>query len=743
MNHWCCCGALFVSLLVGVPSSVAQTQPRYVLVLSSFEQRFSPHSVFAGVFRTELASRSTEPIQFIDASLPSASNNPDMHPEAVLDYLKTTFAVHQPDLIVSVGGVAALFAQKHRQQLFPETPMLFASVDQRFVQQGSLTANEAAVAVSIDARLLVENILQVLPFTTTIAVVLGSSQIEEAWHQALTRAFEPFKDRLNFLWFNKLSFQDMLKRSTSLPPHSAILFAHLAIDAHGVPQAEEYALPQLHAVANAPVFGVYNSQLGRGVVGGPVLALDELGRNAANVALRMLQGESPRTLTPPPQLLSVPTFDAAELERWYIRESQLPRGSVVLFRQPSVWRRYTTEIVAAIAVALVETTLVVALLTLSVKRRRAERLMHESEERFRVLANTAPVMIWMADADGKRSDFNRAWLEFTGRSIQEELADGWIAGVDSDDLGAYLYTYSTAFERREPFRIEYRLRRSDGEYRWILDAGVPRRTADGSFVGYTGSAIDVTDHKRAKAALSNLSQKLMQAQEKERTLIARELHDDVCQRVAGLTIQLDTLVQRLPGGDAALRDPLADLRRQCEELGADIQALSHRLHSSKLELLGLPRAATAFCRELSEQHGVTIDFKHEGVLQQLPEETKLGLFRVMQEALMNAVKHSGVRQFEVTLRGTADAIYLDVIDHGVGFNPEHAVRGEGLGLVSMRERLSLLGGEVVVQSRPREGTIVHVRVPSAAAHGAYSSPHGEFDSNPPRGTRPSADSGRR
>jgi len=741
MNHWCCCGALFVSLLAGAPSSVAQTQPRYILVLSSFEQRFSPHSVFAAVFRTELASRSPEPIQFIDASLPSTSNNPDVQPEAVLDYLKATFAFHQPDLIVSVGGVAALFAQKHRQQLFPETPMLFASVDQRFVQRGFLTANEAAVAVSIEPRLLVENILQVLPFTTTIAVVLGSSQIEEAWHQALTRAFEPFKDRLNFIWFNKLSFQEMLKRSASLPPHSAILFAHLAIDAHGVPQVEEHALPQLRAVANAPIFGVYSSQLGRGIVGGPVLAIDELGRNTANVAVGILRGEAAATLTPPPQLLSVPAFDAAELERWYISERQLPRGSVVLFRPPSTWQRYRTEIVTAIAIALVEAILVVALLTVSIKRRRAERLMQESEQRFRVLANTAPVMIWMAGVDGKRSDFNRAWLEFTGRAVQQELGDGWIAGVDRDDLGGYLYTYTTAFERREPFRIEYRLRRSDGEYRWILDAGVPRLTADGSFVGYTGSAIDVTDHKRAKAALSNLSQKLMQAQENERTLIARELHDDVCQRVAGLTIQVDALMQRLPGSGAALRDPLADLRRQCEELGSDVQALSHRLHSSKLELLGLPRAATAFCRELSEQHGLTIDFKHEGVPQHLAEQTKLGLFRVMQEALMNAVKHSGVRQFEVTLRGTADAIYLDVVDHGVGFNPQHALRGEGLGLVSMHERLSLLGGEIVVQSRPGEGTIVHVRVPTAAAHAACSSPHGEFDSNPPRGTRPSADSG--
>ena len=631
MNHWCCCGALWVSLFVCVASSGAQTQPRYVLVLSSFEQRFSPHSVVAAVFRTELASPAPEPVQFIDVSLPSAFNNQDMRPEPTLDYLKTTFAVHEPDLIVSVGGVAALFAQRYRQHLFPETPLLFSSVDQRFVQNAHLTANEAAVAVSIDPSRLVDNILRVLPLTTTVAVVIGSSQIEDAWREALSRAFEPFKDRLNFIWFNHLSFQEMLKRSASLPPHSAILFAHLAIDAHGAPQVEEHALPQLHGVANAPIFGVYNSQLGRGIVGGPVLAIDELGRKTADVARRILRGESPGNLTPPPQLLSAPTFDAAELERWHISESKLPEGSVVLFRQPSIWQRYSAEIISAIVIGLVETTLVVALLTMSVKRRRAERLVQESEERFRVLAT----------------------------------------------------------------------------------------------------------------ALSNLSQKLMQAQEKERTWIARELHDDVCQRVAGLTMQLDTLRQRLPDDGAALRDALADLLRQCEELGSDIQALSHRLHSSKLELLGLPRAAAAFCKELSEQHGLTIDFTHEGVSQSLAPEIKLGLFRVMQEALMNAVRHSGVRQFDVALRGNADSIHLDVIDHGVGFHPEDAVRGAGLGLVSMRERLSLIGGELVVHSRPGEGTSVHVRVPSAAVQaGSLSSP-GEFDANPPRGAGAASDGGRR
>jgi signal transduction histidine kinase len=258
--------------------------------------------------------------------------------------------------------------------------------------------------------------------------------------------------------------------------------------------------------------------------------------------------------------------------------------------------------------------------------------------------------------------------------------------------------------------MEYRLRRFDGEYRWIFATGVPRFTSDGSFVGYTGSAIDVTEHKMARAALSNLSQKLMQAQEEERTRIARELHDDVCQQLATLRIQLDELVQRRPNEQTALVDALRELSRQALRVGADIQALSHRLHSSKLQLLGLSSAAASFCREFGDQQKVTIRFTSEAVPVQLPYEMKIALFRVMQEALMNAVKYSGVREFDVAVYRRGNSLHLEVTDHGVGFDPESALAKNGLGLVSMRERLGLIGGDLLVLSHPGQGTTIRASV---------------------------------
>jgi signal transduction histidine kinase len=160
---------------------------------------------------------------------------------------------------------------------------------------------------------------------------------------------------------------------------------------------------------------------------------------------------------------------------------------------------------------------------------------------------------------------------------------------------------------------------------------------------------------------------------------------------------------------------VSELSRKSKDLGTDIQALSHRLHSSKLQLLGLPGAAASFCRELAGQHDVTINFSHEDVPAQLSEETGIGLFRVMQEALMNAVKHSGVHEIDVALHANGSALYLDVVDRGVGFTVDDARLYRGLGLLSMRERLNLLGGELLVKSRPGDGTTVTARVPHAQA----------------------------
>ena len=345
------------------------------------------------------------------------------------------------------------------------------------------------------------------------------------------------------------------------------------------------------------------------------------------------------------------------------------------------------------------------------QRKQAESALRESEERFRLVANTAPVMIWMSGPDRLCIYFNQPWLAFTGRSIHAELGNGWTEGVYPEDLDRCVEMYKDAFDLREPFKMEFRLRRHDGEYRWILNLGVPRWDADHFFAGYIGSCLDVTERIQAEEALSSVSRRLIEAHEEERTWIARELHDDVNQRVAMAAMNLERLKQQLPPSADLLSQGLSELRSDLSDLGMDIQTISHRLHSSKLEYLGIVAAASSFCREFSEKKGVEIDFRSEGVPKNLSPEIGLCLFRVLQEAVGNAVKYSRSDHLEVALEEVAHSIQLQVCDFGIGFDPEEVAAGRGLGLISMKERLKLVNGSLYIDTGPNRGVLIRATVP--------------------------------
>jgi signal transduction histidine kinase len=213
-----------------------------------------------------------------------------------------------------------------------------------------------------------------------------------------------------------------------------------------------------------------------------------------------------------------------------------------------------------------------------------------------------------------------------------------------------------------------------------------------------------------REALSNVSRKLIEAQEQERIRIARELHDDMSQRLAMLTVAIEQLKDELPP-QTPLFYRIDELRERTSELATDVQSLSHELHSSKLEYLGLVAAAKGFCREFSEQQKVEIDFETHDLLSPLPRDISLGLFRVLQEALHNSAKHSGIRHFDVRLWGTTGEIHLTVQDCGVGFDSETAKLSRGIGLISMEERVKALNGAFSIQSEPNRGTTVYARLP--------------------------------
>lgn len=361
-------------------------------------------------------------------------------------------------------------------------------------------------------------------------------------------------------------------------------------------------------------------------------------------------------------------------------------------------------------------------------RKRIEDGLHESQQRFQMMADTAPVMIWMSGTDKLCTFFSKQWLEFTGRSLEQELGNGWSESVHPDDLEHCLRTYSSSSDARESFSVEYRLRRSNGNYGWVIGTGVPRYTATGQFAGYIGSCIDITDTKRAEQGVIDLSGRLISAQEDERSRIARELHDDFSQRLALLAIQLGQASQSLPETDKALSENLHAMWERTTELSADIHKLSHQLHSSKLHHLGLLAAAKSLCEETGKQHHIQIEFLQREMPEEISPDMSLCFFRIVQEALNNIVRHSGATQAHVEFVGSPSLIRVRIVDAGAGFDPSSIAARGGLGLASMRERLRLLGGTIALNSSPMGGTEIVAEVPLTWTRaGAFARDRGEYD----------------
>ena len=353
------------------------------MLLHSFGRDFKPWSEYGKAIRAELDRQSPWPVDIIEFSLVTARFS-DENPEApFVEYLRALFAKRPLDLIVSIGAPAANFVQRNRQRLFATTPMVLMAVDQRRVQYSNLTANDAAVAVRINYLSAFENILQVLPDTKDVIVVVGTSPIEKFWKEAIGKEVEPLANRIKLSWTDELSFEALLKQASALPPHTAIFWELMIVDAAGVVHEGDVPLTRLHAVANAPIFSYDESFFGSGIVGGPLLLMADSSRQAAAVAVRILGGEKPGEIRMPPVQFASPMFDWREMQRWGISESRLPPGSEILFRNPTEWDQYKWQSMLVAAIILVQTALIVRLLSEHRRRTTAEA---ESLQRVNELA---------------------------------------------------------------------------------------------------------------------------------------------------------------------------------------------------------------------------------------------------------------------------------------------------------------------------------------------------------------------
>ena len=322
----------------------------------------------------------------------------------------------------------------------------------------------------------------------------------------------------------------------------------------------------------------------------------------------------------------------------------------------------------------------------------------------------------MTDRSNRCTYISQYWRHLTGREPAQDLGFTWIDALHPEDRERTRKNLIEAADGRRPYSVEFRVRRADGGYAWFHDMGVACFNADGSYAGYIGTRVDITEHKREASDGRRVRQSVLLGQEAERKRLAGELHDDISQKLVLSRLALSDAMRLVPPVAEGLKERLRAVRDQIEGISQDVHRLSRNLHPATVTHLGLVRALTRLCEEFFEQAHIMVEF----VVGPMPDhplddDLALALFRITQEALANVAKHSQNRSARVSLQEHDGSIHLAIADGGIGFDTAHPRAHTGIGLSNMRERAWLFGGDLRIRSAPSQGTQIELSVPLRAA----------------------------
>ena len=504
--------------------------------------------------------------------------------QTLAERIHQKYAGQRIDLLLTVGPRPFSFLLQYGERLFPSVPIVFSEVDLHFYP-AKLPPNVTGVRGSFVPNLsrTVDLIMRLQPDTREIFYIGGSTSNELLFRKEAEGEFAPYASRFAFTYLTDLPFALLLDRIGQLPNRSAVIFSTFFRDSAGQSYITANACPSIVASSSAPVYSIFDTVMGCGIVGGSLFQVEGSARQAAKMALKILQGESVASLpieAGPPNHLVV---DWRQLQKWRIPEERLPAGTVVMYRQPSIWEAHKTLLLVVAALLVLQSALIVLL------------------------------------------------------------------------------------------------------------------------------AVQIRRRKRSERAVRRLTRRIIDENENESRRIARELHDDIGQRLSLAVVQLDLFRSQLPVVAVDNRYDLDSSVQTLNSLVSDVHGLSHRLHSVQLEHLGLKAALEELCRQISQSYGLEIDLQMDAVPGRFSRDVSLCFYRVAQEAFNNVVKHSKASTAKLTLDEKPGLLQMSIQDSGVGFSVTGA--SAGLGLSAMEERLASLGGRLSVESEPGAGTLIIAEAP--------------------------------
>jgi PAS domain S-box-containing protein len=695
---------------------------KHVLVLHSEEKAHPAHELTDQGIRSVFDSNTRFDIHLYDEYLDVSRFPGPVHAGVQADYLRCKFAGLKIDAIITVYPAAAEFLLKQAPGLFPDTPIVANEVTEAYAEDLKRSPQARSITgtlVGENASGLLDSILRIRPRTRQVALVSGMAANDFYGKQVFIHGLEKYKNKLQLIDISHLSMEETLARVAALPVDTTVLYESISRDSKDQTFVPRNALAAISRVSSAPVFGLYDSYLGYGIVGGRLVSWELLGREAAGMVLRILSGESPASIPFGGEQAHVNAYDWRELKRWNIPESALPPGSEIRYRVPSIWEEHKKAIIGGVALITFQAALIFGLVLNLRKRRLAEKSLTESEARLSLAAESADAGMWSIEEGNLQ-----VWATDKTRvlfGLPKHITlhyDDFLRRVLPEDRERLTGAIQRALQTGEDATEEYRILRADGSLRWLASHGRLQPAGPGQPMRLMGVTVDITDRKQGEELLkqnqqdlSRLAGRIISTQEEELRRLSRELHDDLTQRLAALALDAALIEKQMNPSQSRAVGELRGLRDNLSEAADEVHDLSRRLHPSILDDLGLVQAVQAECAAFINKTGIDLSTATDGFPDSVSPQPALCLYRVIQEGLQNIAKHSGAKAASITLGGHSGGIRLLIEDKGIGFDPDDAKKKAGIGLSSMRERVRLLDGAISFKSKPGQGTRIEVFIP--------------------------------
>jgi signal transduction histidine kinase len=529
------------------------------------------------------------PVEFEIEYLDLIHNDDPKYLKGWIDLLSTKYDEKPADVIVPLYFPSLTFLITNRTSVFKNVPIVFCSVPGSFARFVAEKFKITGVGFEFDFDGTYRLIEKLRPETRRIVYLCGVSEQDIYLRNVAMTEQRKTKRKFTVDYWEGLTIPEVRKKLSELPNDTSVIVLSMDKDRLGNHYTTYEFVQGVADASAAPIYSLYDTLLGSGVVGGSMVSPYRQGSLAGEIIALHLQGASIEDIPVRHQDAPRVAFDIQLLKKYNLRTTNLPAGTELLNRQPTLWEQYGRYVATIIAVLVLQSLIIVSLLV-----NRTKRLNAEKEARM-------------------------------------------------------------------------------------------------------------------------LAGKILSSIEDERRYLARELHDDVSQRLAATAIATGNLENKTPDNDQ-LKPALMKLKQQLISICDDLHHMSHRMHPSSLDDIGLPEALRSECLSLGERSGVTIEYSVQEPLDPIPNDASLCLYRVAQESLWNSAKHSGSKKVSVRLYSDSEFAYLDIVDDGCGFDLTSEKISSGLGLASMKERMRLVAGHLKLQTSPGNGVAVQAIVPIASTN---------------------------